>query len=192
MLSQSGTAKPVTPAARPVVPKTDVPAKQILRKSGSGYTPSIKDALTNKLNANEPDAKEQLKLYSADISEDQPFTHIQFEEKWNEYVERFHDRPNLKVTLSKIPELNGSKLILKIENVVQNEEIAKIKPDLVGWLRKELKNNSVELITEIIAPQEGDQKPYSESERLAEMIKKNPEIGDLKKAFNLDIDDYGI
>ena len=142
------------------------------------------------MSVNEPDAKEQLKLYSADASEDHPFTQSQFEVKWNEYMERFHDRPNLKVTLSRIPELNGSKLILKIENVVQNEEIAKIKPDLVGWLRKELKNNTIELITEIIAPQEGEQKPYSESERLAEMIKKNPEIGNLKKAFNLDIDEY--
>ena len=173
-----------------IVPKTDIPAKQILRKSGSGYTPSIKDALTSKLSVNEPDAKEQLKFYTEDSSNDQPFTQQQFEEKWNEFVERFHDRPNIKATLSKTPDLKDSKLLLKIENITLNEEIVRIKPELVGWLRKELKNNSLELITEVVALPETDQKPFSDSERLSEMIKKNPEIGNLRKVFNLDIDDY--
>ena len=138
----------------------------------------------------ETDSKEQLKLFSGSSSVNHEFTHEQLEEKWSEYIERFQDRPNLKATLSKVPDLENGKLKLLIENVGQNEEIAKIKPEMIGWLRKELKNNTIELITEIVAIRETDQKPYSESERLAEMIKKNPDIGLLKKTFNLDMEDY--
>jgi hypothetical protein len=116
----------------------------------------------------------------------QSFTKEQFEVKWFEYLEHLQDRPNLKATLSRIPEItDGFKLRLRIENSVQNEEIGKIKPDLVSWLRKELKNTDIELITEI-ASTEIETKPYSETEKLAEMMKKNPNISLLRQKFNLD------
>ena len=106
--------------------------------------------------------------------------------KWLEYLDHLQDRPNLKATLSRIPEItDGFKLKLRIENSVQNEEIGKIKPDLVSWLRRELKNTNVELVTEMVI-QEIEAKPYSESEKLAEMMKKNPNISLLRQKFNLD------
>jgi len=115
-----------------------------------------------------------------------PFTKEEFEMKWLEYLDHLQDRPNLKATLSRIPEItDGFKLKLRIENSVQNEEIGKIKPDLVSWLRRELKNTNVELVTEMVI-QEIEAKPYSESEKLAEMMKKNPNISLLRQKFNLD------
>ncbi|MEN6453982.1 MAG: hypothetical protein ABFD10_06970 [Prolixibacteraceae bacterium] len=116
----------------------------------------------------------------------QSFTREEFEVKWFEYLDHLQDRPNLKATLSRAPEItDGFKLKLKIENSVQNEEIGKIKPDLVSWLRKELRNTNIELITEIVAT-ELEIKPYSETEKLAEMMKKNPNISLLRQKFNLD------
>jgi hypothetical protein len=116
----------------------------------------------------------------------QSFTKEEFEVKWLEYLDHLQDRPNLKVTLSRMPEITaGSILKLKIENSVQNEEIGKIKPDLVSWLRKELKNTNIELITEIMITEVGT-KPYSETEKLAGMMKKNPNINLLRQKFNLD------
>lgn len=116
-----------------------------------------------------------------------PFTLEQFKSKWDEYLERLSDRPILKVTLSRTPEIiDGSKLKLNIDNNLLDEEISKIKPDLVSWLRKELKNTNIELITEVIL-QENQSKPYSEKEILAEMVKKNPTINQLKQIFKLDL-----
>lgn len=158
----------------------------MIKRRGSGYTPSIKDALSGKLaEKGEEDAKEKLKYFSGEQL-NEPFTKEQFEAKWAEYLTRLTDRPNLKASLSRTPEIvDGARLSLKINNSVQNEEINKIKPDLVSWLRKELRNTRIELITDIVA-QEVEYKPYSETEKLNEMVKKNPNLALLKQRFNLD------
>ncbi len=158
----------------------------MIKKRGSGYTPSIKDAISGKLaERGEEDAQEKLKYYAGEQLTE-PFTQEQFAEKWAEYLGRLNDRPNLKATLSKTPKIfDKHKLKLPIDNSVQLEEINKIKPDLVSWLRKELRNTSIELITDIVV-QESEYKPYSENEKLAEMVKKNPNLAMLKQRFNLD------
>lgn len=163
-----------------------VPVKRMIKKRGSSYTPSIKDAISGKLaEKGEEDAQEKLKYYAGEQLTE-TFTQEQFTEKWAEYLERLDDRPNLKATLSKTPQIfDKHKLKLPIDNSVQLEEINKIKPDLVSWLRKELRNTSIELITDIVV-QESEYKPYSETEKLAEMVRKNPNLGLLKQRFNLD------
>lgn len=164
------------------------PVRKLIKKTGSSFTPSIKDALSGKT-ANEPDqADYKHELLSANKA-DNPFTKEQLESKWTEYVGRLHERPGLRATLSRFPEITeGHILKLKIENSVYNDEIGKIKHDLVSWLRTELQNNSIELITEIEV-QGSANKPFSESEKLLEMIKKNPNITLLRQKFNLDFGD---
>ena len=158
----------------------------MIKRQGSSYTPSIKDAMSGKLSENgEGDAKEKLKYFAGEQLIEQ-FTKEQFEAKWSEYLVRLEDRPNLKATLSRTPEiLEGNKLHLKIDNSVQQEDINKIKPNLVSWLRKELRNTGIELITDIVS-QEIEYKAYSETDKLNEMVKKNPTLGLLKQRFNLD------
>ncbi|TDN97191.1 hypothetical protein [Sunxiuqinia elliptica] len=162
------------------------PVKRVIKRRGSGFTPSIKDALSGKIDGDkEGDAKEKLKYFVGEQLKES-FTKEQFEAKWGEYLLRLSDRPNLKATLSRTPELlENFKLRLKIDNSVQAEEINKIKPDLVSWLRKELRNTSIELITDIVV-QEVEYKPYSETEKLNEMVKKNPNLALMKQRFNLD------
>ncbi len=137
----------------------------------------------------EEDAKEKLKYYSGEqLSES--FTKEQFEVKWREYLERLSDRPALKATLAKIPEIvNGHQLMLPISNSMQDEEIGKIKPDMVSFLRKELRNTNIELITEIVAEEGTAKKAYSEREKFQEMIKKNPNFSLLAQKFGLSLDE---
>lgn len=167
------------------------PVKRLIRKKGSGFTPSIKDALSgNTSDASHPggDARDKINVFMGEEM-NHPFTKEQFETKWIEYLTHLQDRPNLKATLSRTPEIGDDlTLKLKIENSVQQEEISRIKPDLVSWLRKELNNTRVELITEIVV-QETEARPYSETEKLAEMVKKNPNISLLRQRFNLDFGD---
>jgi hypothetical protein len=122
------------------------------------------------------------------ISEDleEPFTQEQFEAKWTEFLSRLTDRPNLRTTLSNTPELQpGYKLLLKIGNSVQDEDVRLIKPELVSWLRKELRNTRIELLTQI-EKQETTRIIYSDTERLQAMLEKNPDLKLLKQKFNLD------
>lgn len=158
----------------------------MIKKRGSSFTPSIKDALSGQLSEpGEDDAKEKLK-YCTGKQLNEAFSKEQFEAKWAEYLERLEERPNLKATLSRTPEMiDQHKFSLKVDNSAQLDEVGKIKPGLVAWLRKELKNTNIELVTDIEV-QESDYKPYSESEKLTEMLKKNPNLALLKQKFNLD------
>ncbi|MGM0620787.1 MAG: hypothetical protein ACQETJ_07070 [Bacteroidota bacterium] len=106
--------------------------------------------------------------------------------KWDSYVERLHDRPNLQSTLSKTPELNENfQLVLEIDNSVQEDLINSVKPELVSWLRKELKNSQIQLVTKI-SQTEKEIIIYTDSERYGEMLKKNPKLELLKQKFKLD------
>lgn len=133
------------------------------------------------------DAKEQHELYTRqDLTE--PFTEEQLRLKWKEFLNTLDDRPNLKSTLSRDPELQPQNLLLlKIENHVQEELVKGIKPQLVSWLRRELRNSSIELETELVM-EETTRFAYTDGEKLEEMLKKNPDLALLKQKFNLDFD----
>lgn len=147
--------------------------------------PSIKDALAGKFEEEKLSAKEQHKMYSrADETED--FTKEQLKVKWEIFVKGLDNRPNLQSTLSNVPELNNNfQLLLEIDNSVQEDLINSVKPELVSWLRKELKNGKIQLITHI-SQVEKEKIIYTDQEKYLEMLKKNPQLEQLKQKFNLD------
>lgn len=120
--------------------------------------------------------------------ENEAFTPEMLAEKWNLLLETLSDRPNLKATLNQQPSLaDHHTLLLKIDNRVQEELIRNNKPQLVSWLRKELRNVNIDLVTEItIEP--ARRIIYTDDEKLEEMIRKNPELSLLKERFQLDFD----
>ncbi|MBK6285171.1 MAG: hypothetical protein IPF54_23275 [Draconibacterium sp.] len=76
-------------------------------------------------------------------------------------------------------------LVLEIENTVQEDLISNIKPELVSWLRIELKNSLIQLNTVITEKVKG-RIIYTDSEKYDELVKENPSLRLLKKKFNLD------
>lgn len=116
----------------------------------------------------------------------EPFTQEQLAERWKEFVERMADRPSLCSALSNVPEITeGSKLLLRIGNSVQEEDIRLIKPELISWLRKVLRNAKIELSTKLERV-ESERTIFSDSEKLQMMMQKNPLLNELKQRFNLD------
>ena len=116
----------------------------------------------------------------------EPFTPEQLAVKWNEFLGLISDRPNLVSTLSNIPELTeGNKLLLKIGNSVQEEDVRLIKPELMSFLKKELRNSGIELTTSI-EKIESERTHYNDSEKMQILMQKNPELFELKQKFNLD------
>ncbi len=130
-------------------------------------------------------AKEQHKLFNQ-AEEFEAFTSEDLKEKWEHFLTRLDDRPNLKSTLSTVPELREDyKLVLEIENTIQENLIAGIKPELVTWLRRELHNSKIKLVTKITEKVKG-RLIYSDTDKFEEMVKKNPELALLKQTFKLD------
>ncbi len=180
------------PTTKPEPVSASNPQKQIARKpvkraSEQMKSPSIKDALAGKFGEEKLSAKEQHEAFSK-VSENDHFTHGALVQKWNEFLLRLNDRPNLQSTLSKVPYLEEDyQLILEIDNSVQVDLINTIKPELVAWLRKELKNSRVQLVTKITET-EKEKLIYTDSERYMEMLKLNPHLEILKTKFKLDFE----
>lgn len=159
---------------------------KVIRKIGSSLTPSIKDALSGKIAEKTIIEEIGREEYSEYDNYHEPFTRDQLENKWREFLEMIRDRPNLIATLSVIPEIvSENKLLLKIGNSVQEEEVRLVKPELLGFLKRELRNSGIELNTSI-EKIESERTHFSDSEKMQLMMQKNPELFELKQRFNLD------
>ncbi|MFW6275349.1 MAG: hypothetical protein ACOC2M_01795 [bacterium] len=147
--------------------------------------PSIKDALAGKFKEDKISAQEQHEMYNK-ASEKEDFTAEKMKEKWELFLERLESRPNLKATLSRTPELKDNyQLYLEIENTVQENLINSVKPELVSFLRKELRNSQINLTLQITKKAKG-KIIYTDSEKFDELVKKNPSLQVLKQKFKLD------
>ncbi len=161
--------------------------KPVKRTSKQMKSPSIKDALAGKFDEEKLSAKEQHEAYTR-VNEVNEFSNDILSFKWNEFLKRLEDRPNLQSTLARVPHLEEEfQLVLEIDNSVQVDLINTIKPELVAWLRKELKNSKVQLITKV-AETEKEKLIYTDSEKYLEMLKKNPHLDLLKHKFKLDFE----
>ena len=162
----------------------------MIRKLGSAFTPSIKDALSGNSTENKVQEDAPQTSYTKyEEGRSDAFNQEQLAVKWNEFLEQVNDRPSLCSALSSVPELtDGNKLLLKIGNSVQEVDIRLIKPELVSWLRKELGNSGIELITRLERI-ETERVIFSDSEKLQMMVQKNPHLFELKQRFNLDFKD---
>jgi hypothetical protein len=162
--------------------------KRIVKRTSKDYsTPSIKDALNGKFKNEEEhlSAKAQFELHTKS-DELEVFTKEDMEAKWKMFLTRLDEFPNLKSTLAKVPELRDNfQLYLEVDNSFQLEAINLKKPELMSFLRSELKNSKVELLIEVSAK---IKKPgiYTETDRFEAMVKKNPSLKKLKQKFNLD------
>lgn len=155
------------------------------RKKGMS-TPSIKRALKGEFKDEKKiSAKEQHEMYSKE-GELEDFTEEQLSGKWNAFLSTLDDRPNLKATLAIIPKLKEDfTLLLEIDNRIQDELIAGIRPELVSFLRRELRNSKINLKT-LITEVKREKVIYSDIERYKAMAEKNPDLAYLKQTLHLD------
>ncbi len=186
----NGSAEPAKPAKTlpDPQPASDTPRPPVKKLSRHVGGPSIKSALNGgQVNEEAISTKEQHELYNRpDLTE--AFTNEQLQSKWKQYLSSLEDRPNLKSTLSREPELRADNtILLRIDNHVQDDLIKNIKPQLVSWLRRELKNSSIDLVTEVNET-EGPKIVYTDGEKFEEMLRKNPDLAYLKQRFNLDFE----
>jgi hypothetical protein len=83
---------------------------------------------------------------------------------------------------------NDDLFILEVDNQVQVDTIRLRISELLGYLRKELRNYNIKV--EIVITNNPDQevKFQTGKDKFAAMARKNPNLHTLKKAFNLDIE----
>jgi hypothetical protein len=132
-------------------------------------------------------AKDQHEMFS-NSSQVETFTEKEFVEKWNFFLSKV-ESPNIKTSLSVVTVFNPDyKFDLCVENSVQEDNVRNIKPQLVSFLRKELKNSTIEIGTKI-EERKSIRLIYSDDEKYVEMAQQNPALVLLRSKFNLDFGD---
>ena len=152
-------------------------------------TPSITGALRDKQTVN--DQSENNPVVS--LPRINSFTQEKLTEVWKVFVETF-EAPQLKSALSsREPKLLDQwhiEYVLDTELQLQRLTLD-LKPKLLGHLRRELSNESIE-IDFLISTHHNEKPsvPYTESEKWQSLVEKYPALAALKTKFGLDFEQY--
>ncbi|MGK0386539.1 MAG: DNA polymerase-3 subunit gamma/tau, partial [Patiriisocius sp.] len=117
------------------------------------------------------------------------FTEEQMIIHWNEYTEliKIKGKYNLLSHLSmNVPKLIDGMIHLVFPNETIKLEVERDKFELLTHLRKELQNYDVDLVIEVNET-EVKRYAYTTKEKYEKLREKNPNLEELRKAFDLDI-----
>ncbi|MBE9583915.1 DNA polymerase III subunit gamma/tau [Mucilaginibacter sp. JRF] len=173
-----------TPAVAPAIDKPKVFIPNLHSPSTSIKIPSL-----NNLSAMDDIAVEEEDPYLKG-EDKEAFTAEQFVHYWNLYGERV--KTEGKKILSTI--FTGKPVMMNpvlyeivIETKVQEASLRDERPLLLNYLRSNLKNFELDIITRIDEVQ-ANRKPYGAKEIFQYMAAKNPQLVELKNKLNLEID----
>jgi len=108
--------------------------------------------------------------------------------KWKAYADSLaKESPRISATLNTcIPNITTDFLVeVKVENAIQEESINKVKPELLGFLKKHLQNEEIDLKI-IIEEKKTEKRIYTDGDKFNFLNSKNPKLSSLKQQFNLD------
>ena len=150
-------------------------------------TPSISQALSGNFkkeettNVKTPEAYAKGVLNSAD-----PITQEKLNKIWPVFIERYSEQVHLYNTLTNEPQLLNEHIVqITVENSVQEDQIRQLKHELIGFLRRNLNNSSIDVVVELNRAK-NENRMLTDEQKMKAMIQKNPALAHLRNKFNLD------
>ena len=172
------------------LPKTSTKAIKIV---------NFKDNIQKKTISINPHSESEKQVEEKDNSvvqeekrNEQAFSQEDLNEKWVQYA---NEKENVgKHNLLSV--LRDKKAILKenfnvcitLDNKVQEEVLNDEKTKLLGYLKTQLENDSISLTVDVTPLKEEEMKAYTAEDKFKKMVKKNPDLLNLKDKFDLEID----
>jgi len=112
--------------------------------------------------------------------------------KWQTFADSIKSKkPRLSSTLkTQLPVLGDNfQIEVEMDNQAQKEDFDKaIKADLLGFLRKELQNDTIQINAFVVEEENNKNSLYTDEEKFNHLNQINPNLGKLKQQFNLDFD----
>ncbi|MGZ3813800.1 MAG: DNA polymerase III subunit gamma/tau [Mucilaginibacter sp.] len=178
---------PAQNANDPIVaekPKPFIP--NLHTASTSVKIPSLK----NLGNATAADIAEEEDPYiKGDAKED--FTMDSFLKYWSDYAAKLKADRNMSlftIFTANAPEMiEPYRFEVVVGNKSQENMFREEKPSLMNYLRVGLKNFSIEVNTKVDEIK-ASKRPYTNTEKYQYMASKNPQLAELRRRFNLDLD----
>ena len=117
-----------------------------------------------------------------------PFTVEDLEYAWKRFAEKITDRHMIGLIQSSIPRLVSDYVFeVTVFNGLQEKEYRNVQPDLVAFIRKELKNSNLQMNIRLIQETEA-QRSISPEDRYKQMLEQNPAIDILRSGLQMEID----
>ena len=153
---------------------------------------SIKKPSTILINSSEQ-KKEQTKKNSDNILalKTEDFSELEMLDKWVELIKYFKKLGKSNVALAL--EINSPKLLpdqvihIYLSNAAQREIILDEKHTILDFLRKNLKNKTIEITLEILKNVQ-QKTPYTNKDKFNQMVETNKYLENLKQKLSLDTD----
>lgn len=176
------------PAPRPEAPKPTPPGSSTfsgINIGGLMNPHSAKDKLAEE-EEEEGEEKEEVLPTGRE-----PFSQEDLERVWMPMAKSVStDLANLYHSLTNRPVVLNEdyRVVVTVDNKIQHNDIFLKLPEILQFLRNELKNWGIQLEILIADRPQETRRPYSDEDKLAAIIDKNPAIKSLKDQLNLDID----
>ena len=188
--SEETSAQTAPPEQTPAKSENDV--SRLVRSPGISIKDSLKGTAVKESptadDSAEPGLPEQ-EVKKEKISAD-PDTIIR---AWNDYAASIKKlKPRVHSTLvSNKPAVRSDGMVMVLLNSeAQRDNFLKsVKSDLVAYIKEKTGLPAVEILTEVSEKTENGKRIYTEEDKLEYLVKKNPELGNLRSRFNLDFDD---
>jgi len=157
-----------------------------IRKEEIG-SPSIMQALSGNFKGDDVHKTVIPEKYAQETRDtDHEFSEEQLHAIWPEFIEKYVGQVHLYNTLQVNPQLlDNHKVKIDVENSVQLDQIRLLKPEIIGFLQRKLRNSKIDVKIEL---QEAtfEDKLLTDEQKLTVMMKKNPALQKMKNMFNLD------
>jgi DNA polymerase-3 subunit gamma/tau len=182
-------------AATAQMPAFNEPARTSFspaQKSPQETSPRKTISITENLNLKSSLKNESIKV--EEIKEQYgEFSPGDLENAWNKFANHVYQQGRLTLhtaLMKRKPEVKENfQVFFSTDNPAVEKDITDIKMELVAFLRKELRNTSIQLVITIDKNSPETAKvPYTPKEKYDRMAEKNPALNDLKKQLDLEID----
>ncbi|MES2447930.1 MAG: DNA polymerase III subunit gamma/tau [Bacteroidota bacterium] len=121
-------------------------------------------------------------------NEKQTFSAEQFLELWKVYTKKANDehKIHLFTLMNNDPIIEGTNITVLVENSALESTLQSEKVDLLNFLRSSLKNFDIQLNSKR-AENTSKKRIYTNKDKYTHLVDKNPQLEELRKRFNLDI-----
>ncbi|GAB4027206.1 DNA polymerase III subunit gamma/tau [Spirosoma gilvum] len=133
---------------------------------------------------------EEVATVKAPTRPDMPFSFEELQDQWATFARlrrQQNDITSEQVVLNRELLLDGTTIRLTLDNTLQVDFLTELKPELLGYLRRELQNSQIQIEHQVVI-QEVKKMIYSSQDKYNYMAEKNPALHELRKVLNLEVD----
>jgi DNA polymerase-3 subunit gamma/tau len=186
VLDSDNTTIITPPTVAQVEPSSPRPSHTAGRVGGSLLKTASLASLNQQREEKAEIAKPNLDNAPADV-----FSQADLVLVWSEFATKVlsegKKQLNTTLTMNQPMIIEDFQIKLIINNQSQDNIIQEEKQELLDFIRRQLNNYKINLVTEIQDLSGSDEVAYTNKERYMKMIEKNPEVEELRKQLGLDL-----